>query len=161
MNRSTLGFAATALLTMTVHTGFAAEPAANPAMHQAAASTNLIARADHALRDYVAACSTGDEEAIARIVTSDAVVEYALDEPGTYLAVEAAALGASRSGKPKQTGPAAHISNLSIFPTNDQLERGRRHSLDARGTRGHTCDRFVPRQRARLGGSTRFVGSLY
>jgi len=30
-----------------------------------------------------------DNEAFARIVTSDAVVEYALEEPGTYLAVEA------------------------------------------------------------------------
>jgi hypothetical protein len=119
MNRSTLGFAATALLTVTVQTGFAADPAASPAIHQVAASANVIARADRALRDYVAACSSGDEEAIARIVTSDAVVEYALDEPGTYLAVEAAALSANRPGKLKQARPAAHISNLSIFPTPD------------------------------------------
>jgi len=90
-----------------------------PAIPQSAASANLIARADRALRDYVAACSSGDIEALARIVTSDAVVEYALEEPGTYLAVEAAALSGNRSGSSKQTGTAAHISNLWIYPTSD------------------------------------------
>ncbi len=119
MNRSISGLAATVLLTMTAHTGFAAEPVYVPTAPQAAASANLIARADRALRDYVAACSTGDDEAIARIVTSDAMVEYALEKPGTYLAVEAAALSANRSGNAKQTRPGARISNLSIFPTPD------------------------------------------
>ena len=114
MNRSISGLTATALLTMTAH---AAEPVgANP---QAAASANLIERADHALRDYVAASSSGDDEAMARVVTSDAVVEYALDEPGTYLAVEAAALSANRSGSADRTRPGARISNLWIFPTPD------------------------------------------
>jgi len=119
MKRSQLGLAATVLLTMTVQTGFAAELVHPPATPQAAASANLIARADRALRDYVAACSTGDEEALARILTIDAVVEYALEEPGTYLTVEAAALSAHRSvvAEPARTG--AHISNLWIFPTSD------------------------------------------
>ena len=71
------------------------------------------------MRDYIAACSSGDDEAIARIVTSDAVVEYALKEPGTYLKVEAAALIAKRSINAKLTGTEAHISNLWIFPTPD------------------------------------------
>jgi hypothetical protein len=119
MNRSILGLAATVVLTMTVQTGFAAMPAQAPAIPQSAASANLIARADRALRDYVAACSSGDIEAFARIVTSDAVVEYALEEPGTYLAVEAAALSAKRSGNSKPTGTGAHISNLWIYPTSD------------------------------------------
>ena len=77
MNRLIRALAVTALLTMTVQTGFAAELVHPPATPQAAASANLIARADRALRDYVAACSTGNEEAIARILTIDAVVEYA------------------------------------------------------------------------------------
>src|SRR4030088_2206926 len=119
MNRSLLGLAATVLLTMTVQTGFAAEPAHVPAIPQSAASANLIARADRALRGYVAACSTGDDEAIARIVTSDAMVEYALEEPGTYLAVEATALSSTRSGDAEQRRSGAHISNLWIFPTPD------------------------------------------
>ena len=88
MNRSILGFAVAALLTATVHAGFAAEATHVPATDLAAANADLIARADRALRDYVAACSIGDDEAMARIVTSDAVVEYALEEPGTYLRVK-------------------------------------------------------------------------
>jgi hypothetical protein len=119
MNRSLLGLAVTVLLTMTVPDGGAAEAVHVPATSPAAASANLIARADRALRAYVAACSSGDNEAFTRIVTSDAVVEYALEEPGTYLAVEAAALSASRSGDSKQTGTGAHISNLWIYPTSD------------------------------------------
>jgi hypothetical protein len=119
MNRSISGLAATVLLTMTVHTSFAAEPVQVPATPQAAASANLIVRADRALRDYVAARSTGDDAAISRILTSDAMVEYALEEPGTYLAVEVAALSANRSGNAKQTRSGAHISNLWTFPTPD------------------------------------------
>jgi len=61
----------------------------------------------------------GNEEAVARIVTSDAVLEYALEEPGTYLTVEAAALSANRSVNAEPTGTGAHISNLWIFPTSD------------------------------------------
>jgi hypothetical protein len=117
MNRSILGLAATVLLTMTVHTGFAAEPTQVPATAHAAASANVIARADRALRDYVAACSTGDDEAIARIVTSDAVVEYALEAPGTYLRVKA--VSANRPVNAEPTGTGARISKLWIFPTND------------------------------------------
>ena len=119
MNRSILRLAVTTLLTVTVQTGFAAEAGRIPATPPAAASANLIARADRALRDYVAACSTGDIEAFAHIVTSDAVVEYALEEPGTYVAVEAAALSAKRSDNSKLTGTEAHISNLWLYPTND------------------------------------------
>ena len=119
MNRLILGLAVRVLLTMTVLTGSAAEAVHVPATPPAAASANLIARADRALRDYVAACSSGDNEAFARIVTSDAVVEYALEEPGAYLAVEAAALSAKRSGNSMQTGTGAHISNLWIYPTSD------------------------------------------
>ena len=119
MNRSIFGLAATVLLTMTAQVGFAAEPVHVPATPQAAASANLIARAARGLRDYVAAYSTGDDDAIARIVTSDAVVEYVLEEPGALVVVERAALSANRSGHSKQTGTGTHISNLWIFPTSD------------------------------------------
>jgi hypothetical protein len=119
MHKSISSLAAAVLLTMTVHTGFAAEPIRVPATPQAAASADLIARADRALRDFVAASSTGDDEAIARIVTSDAVLEYALEEPGTYLTVEAATLSANGSAHGKQTRRGAHISNLQVFPTPD------------------------------------------
>jgi hypothetical protein len=119
MNKSILGFAATVLLTISAHAGFAAEATHVPATALAAANADLIARADRALRDYVAACSTGDEEAMARIVTSDAVVEYALKEPGTYLTVDAAALIAKCSVSSEPTGTVAQVSKLWIFPTPD------------------------------------------
>jgi len=119
MNRSIFAAAASVVLTLTVPTGFAAEHAQGRATLHAAASANLLARADRALRDYVTACSTGDSEALGRIFTNDAVVEYALDEPGTYLAVEAAALSSHHAGNPEQSGPGAHISTLRIFPTSD------------------------------------------
>jgi hypothetical protein len=119
MNTSILRFTATALLVMTVHTGFAAERTHAPATALAAGEVNLIARAERALRGYVAACSTGDDEAIARIVTSDAVVEYALKEPETYLVVEATALSVKRWRNGNQAGTGASIGKLWIFPTND------------------------------------------
>lgn len=117
MNRSILAHATTVLLMLTAHTGIAAEPIHVFATPEAAASANLIASADRALREYVAACSTSDDVMLARIVTSDAMVEYALSQPGTYLAVEAAALCVGRSDNAGQTRSAAHISNLRIYPT--------------------------------------------
>ena len=117
MNTSILRFTATMLLAMSVHTSLAAERTHVPATALAAAAANLIVRADRALRDYVAACSTGDDEAIARIVTSDAVVEYALKQPGTYVVVEATALSAKRWVNGTQAGAGASISKLWIFPT--------------------------------------------
>jgi len=117
MNRSILGFAVAVLLTATVHTGLAAEATHVPATALAAANADLIARADRALRDYVAACSARDEEAMARIITSDAVIEYALEAPGTYLAVDAAALIAERWAGSESTGIGVQVSELWIFPT--------------------------------------------
>jgi len=90
MNKSMLVLAAAVLLTATVHAGFGAEATHVPATPQAAANANLIARADHALRAYVDACS-----------------------------VEAAALSANLSGDANEAASQAHISNLWIFPTND------------------------------------------
>lgn len=119
MNTSILRFTATVLLAMTVHTSFAAERTHVPATALAAAKADLIFRAERALRGYVAACSTGDAEAIARIVTSDAVVEYVLKEPGTYFVVEATALSAKRWRNARQAGAGAAVSKLWILPTND------------------------------------------
>ena len=119
MNRSILGLAVTALLMMTAPTGFAAEATHVPATALAEANANLIARANRALRGYVTALSRDDDEAVARILTTDAVVEYALEMPGTYLAVEAAALSANSLVGGEQPASGAHISTLWIFPTPD------------------------------------------
>ncbi|HLA73957.1 MAG TPA: hypothetical protein VK624_20815 [Steroidobacteraceae bacterium] len=117
MNRSPMGFAVTAFLTVIAHSGFAGEPTHVPATALAATNAELIARADRAWRDYVVACSTGDTEALVRSVTSDAVAEYELEERGTYFKVEAAAQIACLSAKTRPTGVAARISKLWIFPT--------------------------------------------
>jgi hypothetical protein len=119
MNRSISAVAASVVLALTAPTGFASEHAQDRAIPRAAPSADLLARADRALRDYVTASSTGDSEALGRLFTNDAVIEYALEEPGTYLSVAAAALSANRAGNAQQTGPGAHISNLQIFPTPD------------------------------------------
>jgi hypothetical protein len=119
MNKSILSLAVTVLLATIGCTSAAEEVLHVPATPHAVASTNLIARANCALRDYVVACSTGDDKTIARIVTSDAVVEYMLEEPGTYFGVEAAALKGSCSSNGEQGEAGASISNLWIFPTDD------------------------------------------
>jgi len=103
---------------LTPHTGDAAEPIQDLATPEAAASASLIARAGRALREYVAACST-DDEALAHTATGDAMVEYALAKPGTYLQVEAAALCANRPDGTLQTRSETHISSLWIYPTRD------------------------------------------
>jgi hypothetical protein len=131
MNRSIFARAAIVLLMMNAHAGFASEPAHVAATPQAAASADLIARADRALREYVTACSTSDEEAFVRIVTSDAMVEYALGEPGTYLAVEAAAPCISGSDNTGQAPSAAHISNMWIYPTPDSNTVFVKYTIDS------------------------------
>jgi len=113
------GFAATVLLAVVAHPGFAAEVTHVPATALAAANADLIARADRALRDYIGACSTGDKAALARIITSDAAVEYELEDPGTFFKVEAAALIPNLSANTKPSGIGTHISDLWIFPTPD------------------------------------------
>jgi hypothetical protein len=119
MNRSMLSLAATVLLTLTAHTGFAEEPARIPLTTHAAASSDLVARADRALHAYVAACSSGDDEALGRIVTSDAVVEYALEEPRNLPRGRGGRADGQLLGQCRGYEKGGHISNLWIFPTND------------------------------------------
>ena len=119
MNKSILSFAVIPLLSFIAQAGFAAEATHVPSTALAAANADLIARADRALRNYVHACSIGDSDALARILTSDAEVEYQLEEWGTYLKIEADALIANCSNYTKSSGTGAHISRLWIFPTPD------------------------------------------
>jgi hypothetical protein len=101
-------------------TAFSAEPTHVPATARTEAIANLIDRADHALRTYIAACSKGDGEAVRRIVTDDALFEYMLRDPGAHLSVDGAALSATVPGNSRQKGPEAPLDvDLWIFPTND------------------------------------------
>ena len=117
MNRSPMGFAVTAFLTVIAHSGFAGEPTHVPATALAEANAELIARADRALRDFVGACSSRDKEALARVVTNDAVIEYELEERGSFFKVDPATRIACLSVNSKPTGTRAGISELWIFPT--------------------------------------------
>jgi cytochrome c len=86
-----------------------------PSTPAAQASAKLISRAERAINGFVAACVAHDSRALGGVTTNQVRVEYALDEPGTYLSMDAssllAACAANNSG--------SHISNLWIFPTND------------------------------------------
>jgi hypothetical protein len=83
------------------------------------ANADVISRADHALRDYVLACSVRDGQAIGQTVTSDAVFEYVLEEPGTYLTIDATSLRAHCVGAERTGESPLNVSNLRIFPTGD------------------------------------------
>jgi hypothetical protein len=52
-------------------------------------STNLISRVERALSSYAASCATGDEKAMAEVFTGFAVIAYASDIPGRFIASDA------------------------------------------------------------------------
>ena len=112
--------ALTSLLTARANESLARDVVVNaPATVQATQAADLISRAANAFVDYVNACSGNDQEAVARAITSDAVVEYAAAEPGVYLTFDATALTTRCGDDPAPIGAGQHISNLWIFPTTD------------------------------------------
>ena len=52
-------------------------------------STDLISRVERALSSYAASCATGDEKAMAEVFTGFAVIAYASDIPGRFIASDA------------------------------------------------------------------------
>jgi len=100
-------------LTLTSAAAVAAEPKAHvPQTEAAKARAELIARVQHAMNGYAAACAERNVDRLAEVTTSDVRMEYALDEPGTWLGADAMLLldlcgsvGDSR------------MTNLWIFPT--------------------------------------------
>jgi hypothetical protein len=52
-------------------------------------------------------------------VTSDAVFEYVLEEPGSYLTIDATSLRAHCVGEEHTGESPLNVSNLRIFPTGD------------------------------------------
>jgi hypothetical protein len=51
-------------------------------------SAMTIANARNALTAYMSACQAQDRQRIMRAMTADAEIEYAIDDPGQYLAVD-------------------------------------------------------------------------
>jgi hypothetical protein len=111
---------AAALLSVNSVPSFAADHATSvPDTPQARISADVISRADRAIRDYILACSLNDGPTIGEAVINDAVFEFALDEPGSFLTVDATSLRAHCAVDEQGKGTAVRISNVWIFPTGD------------------------------------------
>ncbi|HKS54296.1 MAG TPA: hypothetical protein VJS12_03370 [Steroidobacteraceae bacterium] len=95
----------------------ASERAQIPHTAAAAAAAGVISRAERAIVDYVTAC-TSDAQDLNGVLTADARVEFALDEPGTYLSLDASSLAADCAAT-AHSADAPQISNLWIFPTHE------------------------------------------
>jgi hypothetical protein len=107
------------MLSMNSMTTLAADLVTAPVASVSKVNADLTSRADHVLHDYVLACSVHDGQAIGRAVTSDAVFEYVLDEPGSYLTIDATSLLAHCAIEERIGKSPLRISNLRIFPTGD------------------------------------------
>lgn len=114
----TLVITAVLLLTKSITT-VADEPTHTPTTSQAKQNAALIAKVDHALRDYLLGSAMHDAPAIGRSVTSDAVFEYVLEEPGSYVTVDATSLSTHWSNDANTQPSPTNVSNLWIFPTGD------------------------------------------
>src|SRR5689334_8685559 len=125
MNRSIALFpAAAALLTLAAGARAAdlvdhhAIQAQVPQTAAARKWADLITRTERALGDYVAACASGEGQALTRVTTDDLHIEYTLGEPGTYLVMDG---GGSSAGCAAMAGLSARTSNVWIFPTNSSV----------------------------------------
>jgi hypothetical protein len=131
--RVTLIVAALMLLTNSI-TALGADPTNIPAISQSRVNADVIFRADHAVRDYVLACYLSDGPAIGRAVTSDAVFEFALDEPGMYLSVDATSLRAHCAAAEPAEVSQVRISNVWVFPTGDANSVFVRYTISSAAT---------------------------
>jgi hypothetical protein len=91
---------ATVLLTLSMQTAFAGgslgEDLAESALFRYPATTsgtvdsaNLISRVERALLTYAAGCATRDQKALAEVFTDFAVIAYASNIPGRFIASDA------------------------------------------------------------------------
>ena len=86
-----------------------------PRTAAARAAGDLIARAERAITGYVAACASRDVKCLNAVTTDDVRIEFVLDEPGMYLALDSDSLMASCM--PGVSPP--RDARVWIFPTND------------------------------------------
>jgi hypothetical protein len=122
------------MLPMNALTALAADPVTAPAASVSKINADVISRVDHVLQNYVLACSVHDGQAIGRAVTSDAVFEYVLEDPGSYLTIDATSLRAHCAiEEPLENSP-LHISNLRVFPTADSNSVFVQYTTNAEGS---------------------------
>jgi hypothetical protein len=77
---------------------------------------DAIVLAKRALTDFVVACAARDNKGIARVTTGDAEIEYALEQPGRYLAVDVNATSECWGGTSRFSSEGV-VSELWIYPT--------------------------------------------
>jgi hypothetical protein len=83
----------------------------------ARSAAGLIARAERAIRRYIDACEFPGTRDPRSVVTSDARVEYSLDEPGTFLSLDASAYLADCATTVASTSQA---TNVWIYPAGEK-----------------------------------------
>ncbi|MGH8317403.1 MAG: hypothetical protein ACREUL_05405 [Steroidobacteraceae bacterium] len=111
---------ASGLLTFHPLHGFAGDVRVNlPATARKAHAAQLVSGIGHAFLDYLAACSLGNGQLVARALASDAVVEYARAEQGIYLTVDAIEASDHCDGSASRAATGEHVSNFWVFPTNN------------------------------------------
>jgi len=93
--------------------------AQSPRTAAAQAAGDLISRAERAVIDFLAACVSHDAQGLHNVTTSDVRIEYTLDDPGTYLGMDAGSLIAECAANTVAGNSGTHVANLWIFPTGD------------------------------------------
>jgi len=96
----------------------ASEMAQVPQTAAAKAAAGVILKAERAIIGYVSACASNDAHDLKGVLTEDARIEFATDEPGTYLSIDASSWAAGCAANVR-SGDSPRMSNLWIFPTLD------------------------------------------
>jgi hypothetical protein len=118
MKSKLLAFAAISVLAVFSPTYSIADEAtvtATPAA-EAVDRDAVLHRAREAIQRLETACLDHDQSGIAAAVTQDVIAEYALPEPGEYLALDASALD-KHCAVATPLAQSKQISNLWVYPT--------------------------------------------
>jgi hypothetical protein len=93
--------------------------AKTPRIAAAQNAAGVISHAQRAITSFVAACASRDAARLNSVTTDDVRIEYALEDPGSYLSVDAASLITACAAQADASSTGPRIANLWIFPTSD------------------------------------------
>ncbi len=137
MNRPLSAAALGTILAISAHGTQAADEATQAALKAnvpqtaaAAASAGLISRAERAFNGFVAACSSGTSRALTDVTVRNLRLEIPFEEPGSR---SRPADGSFESRCQAVGGPGARVSDLWIYPTNDDSSVFMQYTLTASG----------------------------
>lgn len=112
--------ALSAVLALGADAALSADVAAQvPRTGAAQTAGDLISRTERAFTDFLTACVSHDADGLNSVTTNDVRIEYTLDDPGTYLSMDASSLIAHCAANTPAGNSESHVSNLWIFPTED------------------------------------------